>query len=110
MWICETCKQTFNEPRVVGVEHPSYTLEYITDAPEYTCPHCYGEAVEAARCAGCGEWYPKEAYRELCEVCEAAADEEAARISRVLDEMRTSMIADASHGNAGVFRRLEAAV
>ena len=54
MYICKKCKQTFDEPYKLGVDHEA------GNEPVYVCPHCHGFSYdEAVYCTICEEAYPE---------------------------------------------------
>lgn len=65
MYICKRCRQTFEKPLQLGVDHEA------GNEPVYVCPHCrnfnYSEAVY---CTICEEAYPESAHRVNEGVCD----------------------------------------
>ena len=64
MYICEKCKETFEEPMKLGYEPVTYQASYA-------CPFCaYPNYKEAAFCDVCEEWYdPDEVTNGVCDEC-----------------------------------------
>lgn len=96
MYICQSCKGTFAEPRTFEEDHG------LLDGglPEYLgcCPYCGGDFEPAEMCENCSKVYPiSERYHtDVCsEACWNAMSDRAALNDYGLPQTKTIKLSDA---------------
>lgn len=73
MFICDTCGEIFEEPKIVKEFHP-YGDTYAEENWA-VCPHCKDNNFEKAKkCSRCGEYVMK-LKDDLCEDCYSDTNE-----------------------------------